>query len=81
MFEYVYFPMLPVVEAHLIINCVLAFFVLLVVGLRLVARFISGAKLWWDDYLILAALPQAIAMLVIQGLCKFSASRSMSLAN
>jgi hypothetical protein len=70
MFDYVEFPVLPIVKAHLIINSVLAFLTVLVVGLRLVARFMSGAGLWWDDYLILFALPQGIAMLVIQGMCE-----------
>ncbi|KAL2146434.1 hypothetical protein VTI28DRAFT_3903 [Corynascus sepedonium] len=68
MFEYVEFPVLPIVKAHLIINCVLCFLTVAVVGLRLVARFVTGAGLWWDDYLILFALPQGLGMLIIQGL-------------
>jgi hypothetical protein len=70
MFDYVVFPVLPIVKVHLIINCVLAFLMVSVVGLRLVARFMSGAGLWWDDYLILFAVPQGIGMLIIQGLCE-----------
>lgn len=70
MFEYVVFPVLPIVKVHLIINCVLAFLTVTVVALRIVARFMSGAGLWWDDYLILFALPQGIGMLIIQGLCE-----------
>jgi hypothetical protein len=72
MFDYVVFPLLPIVKTHLIINCVLVFLTLLVVCLRLVSRFVSGAKLWWDDYLILFAAPQGVGMLIIQGLCKCS---------
>ncbi|KAL2179364.1 uncharacterized protein P884DRAFT_195038 [Thermothelomyces heterothallicus CBS 202.75] len=68
MFEYTEFPMLPIVKVHLVINCVLCFLTVSVVGLRLVARFMSGAGLWWDDYLILFALPQGLGMLIIQGL-------------
>lgn len=67
--EYVEFPVLPIVKAHLIINCILVLLTLAVVVLRIVARFDSGIKLWWDDYLILLAVPQGIGMLVIQGLC------------
>lgn len=66
--EYLSLPVLPIVKAHLIVNCVLVFLTLVVVALRIVARFESGVKLWWDDYLILAAVPQGIGMLIIQGL-------------
>ena len=63
-------PVLPIVKSHLIINCVLVLLTLTVVGLRMLCRFESGAKLWWDDYLILFAVPQGIGMLLIQALCK-----------
>lgn len=66
--EYVEYPVLPIVKVHLIINSIVVFIAVLVVGLRIASRFLSGAKLWWDDYLILLALPQGIGMLVIQGL-------------
>jgi hypothetical protein len=66
------FPMEPLVKIHLIINCVLVFIALFIVGLRLFARFTSGANLWWDDYLILLSVPQGIGMLIIQGLCRAS---------
>lgn len=69
MLEYVEFPVLPIVQAHLVINCIVALLTTATVGLRLVARFLSGAGLWWDDYLIMFALPQGIGMLIIQGLC------------
>lgn len=49
-------PTLGIVKAHLIINCILAFITIVVLGLRLYARHRAGAKLWWDDYLILAAM-------------------------
>ncbi|KAK1639321.1 hypothetical protein BDP81DRAFT_312793 [Colletotrichum phormii] len=62
------FPTLPIVKAHLLVNCVLVFFAVIVVALRFFACFSSGAKLWWDDLLILLAVPQGIEMLVIQGL-------------
>lgn len=65
------FPVLPIVQTHLIINCILVFLTLCVVALRMVARHLSGAKLWWDDYIILFCMPQGIGMLVIQGLCAY----------
>ncbi|KAK4201726.1 hypothetical protein QBC40DRAFT_323675 [Triangularia verruculosa] len=68
MFEYVEFPILPIVKTHLIINCVLAFITLTIISLRLFARFLTGAGLWWDDYLILFAVPQGMAMVIIQGM-------------
>ncbi|KAL2268214.1 hypothetical protein VTJ83DRAFT_3060 [Remersonia thermophila] len=68
MFDYVEFPALPIVKAHLAINCVIALLATGTVVLRLMARFTTGAGLWWDDYLVLLGLPQAIGMLIIQGL-------------
>ncbi|KAK5996274.1 hypothetical protein PT974_03028 [Cladobotryum mycophilum] len=64
----VIFPTKPVVQAHLIINCILVSIAVAVVGLRLISRFVSGAKLWWDDFLILLSVPQGVGMLIIQGL-------------
>lgn len=49
-------PTLPVVKAHLVVDCVLVFLTWVVVSLRVMARKISGVGLGWDDYLILAAL-------------------------
>lgn len=49
-------PTLPVVKAHLVVDCVLVFLTWVVVALRVMARRISGVGLGWDDYLILAAL-------------------------
>ncbi|KAK3401706.1 hypothetical protein B0T20DRAFT_121270 [Sordaria brevicollis] len=63
-----YFPPRNDVKAHLVINCCLVALMLAVIGLRMFARFVSGAKLWWDDFLILASVPQGIGMLIIQGL-------------
>ncbi|KAJ4416425.1 hypothetical protein N0V82_006767 [Gnomoniopsis sp. IMI 355080] len=56
------------VQSRLVGNSVLLFITALVVALRFVARLITGSKLGWDDYLILAAIPQAIALLICQGL-------------
>lgn len=70
------FPIMTIVKNHLIVNCVFVFIALFVVGLRLFARFMSGAKLWWDDYLILFSVPQGIGMLVIQGLCRLLLGRN-----
>lgn len=65
-------PILPTVESRLIGNSVLVLFTALVVALRIVARLVTGSRLGWDDYLILAAVPQGIGILICQGLCKFS---------
>ncbi|EGR51612.1 PTH-type GPCR protein, partial [Trichoderma reesei QM6a] len=62
------FPILPVVKTHLIINSVLVGAAVVIVGFRVFARIVTGAKLWWDDYLILLSMPLGIGMLVIQGL-------------
>lgn len=69
-FDFTPVPILPVVEGRLVGNAVLVGFTLLVVALRIVARLVTGSKLGWDDYLILAAVPQGIGVLVCQGLCK-----------
>ncbi|CAN8102311.1 unnamed protein product [Discula destructiva] len=61
-------PALPVVKAHLIVDCVLALLNWVAVALRIRARQISGVGLGWDDYLIIAALPQGVAMLAMQGM-------------
>jgi hypothetical protein len=63
------FPVRPLVSTHLIINCVLLLITLVVVALRIVSRTVTRSLLGWDDYLILMAVPTAIGMLVIQGLC------------
>ncbi|KAL6880958.1 hypothetical protein J3F83DRAFT_765251 [Trichoderma novae-zelandiae] len=62
------FPTVPVVRTHIIINSILVATAVAIVGLRLFARIVTGAKLWWDDYLILLSMPLGIGMLVIQGL-------------
>lgn len=65
--EYDVIPTKPVVQIHLIVDCVLVAFAWLVVGLRLMARTMSGAGMGWDDYLIVAALvrfPPPLLMLV-----------------
>lgn len=61
----------PVVEGRLIGNSILITVTVLVVALRLVARLVTGSRIGWDDYLILAAVPQVIGLLICQGLCKF----------
>lgn len=50
------YPTMPVVEAHLIVDCVLVALTWLAVGLRVVCRKMSGAGMGWDDWLIIAAL-------------------------
>ena len=64
------FPIVPVVRTHIIVNSILVAIAVVILGLRLFARIVTGAKLWWDDYLILLAMPLGIGMLVIEGLCR-----------
>lgn len=78
-FAYTPIPILPVVESRLIRNVVLVFFTVLVVVLRCVARLVTGSKLGWDDYSILACLPQGISLLICQGLCECEKIESISL--
>ncbi|KAI4597944.1 hypothetical protein KJ359_003751 [Pestalotiopsis sp. 9143b] len=61
------FPVLPVVKAHFIFNCVLTSLAICVVGLRVYSRLAYKTGLGWDDALILFA-PQGVGMLIIQGL-------------
>ncbi|KAK3693382.1 hypothetical protein B0T22DRAFT_449692 [Podospora appendiculata] len=65
---FVHLPVLPIVTAHLAINTIITFLGVGLAALRIIARFKSGANLWWDDYLVLAALPQGLGMLIISGL-------------
>lgn len=69
-FEYTPVPMLPLVQSRLVGNSFLVGLTLLVVALRILARLVTGSRLGWDDYLILAAVPQGIGILVCQGLCE-----------
>ncbi|KAH7021451.1 uncharacterized protein B0I36DRAFT_425109 [Microdochium trichocladiopsis] len=59
-------PMLDFVRAELIVNCLVVFVMLSVVGLRTYAR-INGAGIGLDDILILLAAPLGVGMLVCQG--------------
>lgn len=67
-------PVLPIIKAHLIINCVLVAIALIVLGFRVSSRLRSGARLCCDDYFVLAAAPQVVGMLVIQGFCRLMSS-------
>ncbi|WYZ42164.1 hypothetical protein EsH8_V_001059 [Colletotrichum jinshuiense] len=58
----------PEAKAYLIANSVVALITVVVVALRVVSRILAGSKLGWDDYFTLLAVPQGIALLVIQGL-------------
>ena len=71
MASYTPLPMTTAVEAHLTINIVLVAVTVLVVGLRVLSRILARSKLGVDDYLTVLALPQGVAMLVLQGVCKF----------
>lgn len=66
--EYTPFPVSSPVRASLIVNSIVVFVAVLVVILRYIARLVAGARLRWDDYLMLAALPQGIGLLVCLGL-------------
>lgn len=62
------FPIVPEVMTALVINSIIAFLTLLVVALRIMARIVVGSRLGWDDYLMVAALPQGLGILICQGL-------------
>ncbi|KAI3557174.1 integral membrane protein [Colletotrichum abscissum] len=66
--QYTKMPIVPQASAYLIANSVVAFVTVLVVALRVVSRVLAGSRLGWDDYFTLLAVPQGIALLVIQGL-------------
>lgn len=66
--DYTPFPVSSSVRASLVINSLVVFVAVLVVILRYTARLVAGARLGWDDYLMLAALPQGIGLLVCLGL-------------
>lgn len=61
---YTPFPVPPSVQASLIVNSLVVLAAVLVVILRCIARVVAGARLGWDDYLMLAALPQGLGLLV-----------------
>ncbi|ROV93803.1 hypothetical protein VMCG_08794 [Cytospora schulzeri] len=63
----VIFPMPEDVRAYIIANCVVQFVVVLVVAGRMVSRRIRRVRLSWDDYLIIAAVPQSLCLLILQG--------------
>lgn len=63
-------PMPGYVKGRVIGNSILVGIMLLVVSLRIVARLVTGSRLGWDDYFILVAVPQAVGLLVCQGLCE-----------
>lgn len=50
----VFLPILGFVRAHIIVNCVIVFLVLVVVTLRVIGR-LMGPGLGWDDGLIILA--------------------------
>lgn len=70
MFPYTKMAVIPEIEAYLIANSVIVFLTVVVVALRVVSRLLAGSNLGWDDFFTLLAMPQGIAMLVLQGLCK-----------
>lgn len=51
----VFKPVLGYVKTELVINSIVVFFVLLVVGFRVAGRTLIGPGLWWDDWLIIFA--------------------------
>lgn len=70
MASYTPLPLTTTVEAHLIINIVLVAFTVLVVALRVLSRILARSRLGADDYLTALALPQGVAMVVLQAFCK-----------
>jgi hypothetical protein len=70
MASYTQLPLTTTVEAHLVINIILVAVTVVVVGLRVLSRILARSRLGVDDYLTILALPQGVAMLVLQGMCK-----------
>ncbi|KKF95456.1 hypothetical protein CFO_g2186 [Ceratocystis platani] len=69
--HFVYMKPKDIVRDHLIINCVLGFFTVVVVVLRVVSRVQTQqgpSNFGLDDFFVCIALPQALVMLVVQGL-------------
>lgn len=62
------FPIVHEVVMGLILNITLVVLNVIIVALRFIARMVAGSRLGWDDYLMLAALPQVIGIVVCQGL-------------
>ncbi|KUI63977.1 hypothetical protein VM1G_10761 [Cytospora mali] len=65
---YVAFPMPNDVRAYLVANCIVQLIVILVVAGRIVSRRLRRVKLSLDDYLIIVAVPQALTLVILQGL-------------
>lgn len=63
----VYKPILGFVNAQLVINAAICLLVIVAVSLRVVGR-LTGPGCGWDDWLVIAAVPLGIVMLVCQGL-------------
>lgn len=68
MASYTPLPFTTTAEAHLIVNIILVAVTVVVVGLRVLSRILARSKLGVDDYLTILALPQGVAMLVLQGM-------------
>lgn len=60
-------PILGFVQAQLAINSAICLLVIAAVSLRVAGRR-TGPGCGWDDWLVIAAVPLAVAMLVCQGL-------------
>lgn len=80
-YTYTAMAIVPEAKAYLIANSVVALITVVVVALRVVSRILAGSKLGWDDYFTLLAVPQGIALLVIQGLCKYWRRHRAQLGN
>jgi nicotinamide riboside transporter PnuC len=50
---YTFFPMTQEVKAYLVTDIIMTIVAIIVVGLRITSRRITGAGLGWDDWLIL----------------------------
>ncbi|KAL0943109.1 uncharacterized protein CTRU02_200995 [Colletotrichum truncatum] len=78
MTSYIKMAVLPDVRGYLIVNSIVVSLTVVVVALRVASRILAGAKLGWDDYFTILAVPQGIAMLVLQGLCESKATIRIS---
>lgn len=65
-------PITAEVTDGLIGSIFTVFLSLLIVALRFTARFVAGSQIGWDDYLMLAAVPQGLALVACQALYAMS---------
>lgn len=62
--------MVPHMVTFMVVNSIICFLALAVVGLRIHTRLTTKAGLGYDDALIILAMAAGLALLVLEGICK-----------